>query len=315
MTGQVMPGIHAYWAAPKLREAARQGWDETDLRDFPVLPTEELITAVFSALTWQKLHGPVTLFADSRTIEFLDQHGVLPVYDAVRHAEVDGIDQQRFDPQLYFSLVKFVALGASRAPVAIVDLDLFPRAPLPPFCAKRFLFAHFETLGCEVYPPFADLPNPNRVELPGWTDDLPACNTALAVFTSQAHLDHFVGLAMAFMVDNNDHAPLHPGARPMFAEQRLAPYTALRHGMALTPLTNSVWDTGRAEWTQGAPEDVFHHTWHRKRYFSRQTTRDRYCAQLVGELLHEFPHADRFLERDPALARYVDSAQARTAPA
>src|SRR5262245_35154689 len=96
---QPIPGIHAYWAAPKLCEAARQGWNEADLREFPVLPTEELITAVFSVLVWQRLHGPVTLFADTRTVEFLDRHGILAVYDAVRTDEVDGVDHRQFDPE------------------------------------------------------------------------------------------------------------------------------------------------------------------------------------------------------------------------
>ena len=32
MTKQDIAGFHAYWAAPKLHEAARQGWDEADLQ-------------------------------------------------------------------------------------------------------------------------------------------------------------------------------------------------------------------------------------------------------------------------------------------
>jgi hypothetical protein len=311
VVSQEISGIHANWFAPKLADALRQGWDVRDLKLLPVFSTQELITMIFSALAWKRFHGPIALFADTRSVEFLGERGMLRLYDAVHSAEIDSIDQQRYVPRLYFSMPKFVALAASTVPVTMLDFDLFLRRPLPPVGGQDFVFAHYETLGCEYYPPLSEMPNPNGVELEGWDDDgVPACNTAVAAFGSQPHLDDFVELAMAYMAGNDGESPVHPGARPIFAEQRLCAYTAPRNSVTMTPLTTSVWDTHRTEWTRGAPEEVFHHTWHRKQYFTRQSMRDRYCVRLVDELLRTYPEAEDLLTGDVALARYAE--QART---
>jgi hypothetical protein len=303
-------GMHANWVAPKIARARREGWSDADLRHLPVMGQPELITLIFSALAWHRHHGPIKLFADSRTCEFLDERQLLGLYDEVRTDEIDAIDHQVYAPHLYFSLPKFVALGAVPAPVAMIDFDLFLRAPLPEVSADRFVFAHFETLDCEYYPPLADLPNPNAVDFPGWRDDIVACNTAIAAFGSQPHLDDFVALSLAYMRNNDVDAPLHPGVRAIFAEQRLCSYTAARHDVTLAPVTTSVWRTDESDWTEGAPEALFHHTWHRKMYFTRQSMRDRYCRQLTAELLRTFPEAERMLVRDAALRRFVDEIRA-----
>lgn len=288
---QRIPGIHANWTAPR-------GSGE-------VLRTEELITMVLSALTWRRFHGPITLFADSRTVDFLGEREMLDIYHEVRTAEIDAIDPRQFSPELYFNLSKLVALRASTAPVAVIDLDLFLRRPLPRIGPNDFVFAHYELPNSAAYPPLSQLPNPNRVEFPGWQDSSLVCNTALAAFGSQRHLDDFLDLAMAYIAGNNQDAPVDHVARLLFAEQRLAPYTAHRNGVELTPLSDSAWDNRQFRWGRGEPGPAFHHTWHRKRLFPSDRTRDRYCVRLVRELLATFPEAERLLAADPALARYL----------
>lgn len=267
---------------------------------------------VFSALRWNSLHGPVTLFADDHTVDYLGERGMLGIYREVRTAEIDAIDLQQYPPDLYFSLPKVVALHVSKVPVAVLDLDLFLRRPLPPVGPDEFVFAHYETPDSLSYPALAELPNPNGVDLPDWDDSLPACNMAVAAFGSQRHLDDFTDLALAYAAGNSEPAPIFEWARLTFAEQRLSAYTARRNGVTLTPLTNSIWNTRRHRWMDEEPDDVFHHTWHRKRLFTGQSMRDRYCVRLVRELLASFPQAADLLAGDPTLARYVRQAQAPT---
>lgn len=288
---QRIPAVHANWTTPR--------------RSGEVLLPEEVITMMLSALAWRRFHGTIALYADTPTVTFLQKRGILDMYDDVRSAEIDSIDRSRFSPDLYFNLSKLVALRACAAPVAVVDLDLFLRRPLPAFGPNSFVFAHYELPNSAVYPPLAQLPNPNHIAFPDWDDDLLVCNTAIAAFGSQRHLDDFLDLAFSYMDGNNEPAPVDPDARLLFAEQRLAPYTAQRNGIDMAPLSDSAWDNRQFRWRRGEPTQAFHHTWHRKRLFPNPRTRDRYCLRLIRELLSTFPEARDLLGRDPVLNEYA----------
>lgn len=313
-TPDCLTGIHAYWTAPKLHNARKQGWSESDLQFVPALEPQDLITMILAVFAWRAFHGPMVLFADARILDFLDRRGLLDMYDSVRSAEIEGIDQRRYDPDVYFSLPKLIALQAIPVPVAVLDVDLFLRAPLPEVGPRAFVFAHYESLNRHVYPMLSDLPKPAGVALPGWEDSVPACNMAIGGFGNQPHVDEFTSLALAYAADNGAELGLHPVARIAFAEQRLCAYTAARHGVTLRPVTESVWDTEVNEWTQGPPERLFHHTWHHKRYLDRQLAQDRLCVRLAGELIRAFPESADLLERDPKLAGYAQAALRAPAP-
>ncbi|MEU7996187.1 DUF6734 family protein [Micromonospora sp. NPDC049060] len=305
-----IPAVHANWVAPRLRSAAAQGWDPAELRRV-LLPPEEIITIILSVKAWNRFHGPVSLFADTPTLEFLDARGLLQLYDGYYNAEIDAINHRTFPPEIYFALPKIVGLSLSSAPVAVLDLDLFLRQPLPPMSTSDFLCAHHETLDREIYPLLADLPNPAGVTFPGWHDDLPACNMALALFTRQDHLASFTDLALTYMSGNNEPADVHPVSRITFAEQRLPAYTAARHAVRVRTLADSYWDTSTSEWSDGEPVHLFHHTWHTKKHLSRPASRDKFCIRLVAELLADYPDAVKLLQADPVLARYADLAAAQ----
>ncbi|SCL17984.1 hypothetical protein [Micromonospora inyonensis] len=277
-------------------------------------PIEEIVTAVHSALSWRRFHGPVTLYADTSTARYFHDHGLADIYDSIRTSEVDGIDTSRFSPTVYFSLPKIVALRHSAAPVAILDLDFFLRGPIRPPGDREFVFAHHETLDRRIYPRFTDLTNPHNLQFPGWRDDLPACNMAFAAFGSQAHLDAYTESALAYAEDNAAPGDLHPVARVTFAEQRLVAYWADRLGLTMRPLTASTWDVGAGKWTRGEPDAMFHHTWHAKRLLD-PSGRDRLRARLVQELLDRFPDAARLLAGVPELGPFLRRQSPRSATA
>ncbi len=81
----------------------------------------EKITLLLSAEEWKKLNGSVQMIADEQAIVFLEDMGLLPVFDAgVTVMEVD----ERINPTVFWAAGKLEALKQASDPVAMIDLQL-----------------------------------------------------------------------------------------------------------------------------------------------------------------------------------------------
>lgn len=238
----------------------------------------------------------------------LDALGLLDLYDEVRPS-LQAVDPVAVDPVIYYTGGKIVALAAEDAPVAMVDLDLFLREPLPLGTAD-FLFAHWETTDSDTYPAADRLPGAQR-----FIDGAPplperACNTAVAVFGDERHLRAFTDAALSFMDGNADPGDLPPVALPAFCEQRLVLREAARLGIRVAPVMPGMWNSRDSVWIGPSPEKYFHHTWHHKRSLANyHRHRDAYCLRLLVELALRYPGEIPRLRRIPSLAPYFAAAR------
>ena len=65
-------GFHTLWTAPFFQNNDR---DTYDMQDY------ELLTMILSALMWRKNNGPVTMYGDSRAIDFIGEKGIADIWD------------------------------------------------------------------------------------------------------------------------------------------------------------------------------------------------------------------------------------------
>ncbi|MEU7714932.1 DUF6734 family protein [Micromonospora chalcea] len=279
-----VPAFHTLWTAPS--RARGVAYEFTPW---------EVVTAVLSVRSWQRFHGPVRLYTDDAGAHQLDRLGLLDLYADVS-TDLDDVTPYDVDPVVYYTGGKLVALAAERAPVAMLDLDLFLLSSVDTTCAD-FVFAHVERATGDIYPPLERLPGTDRVA--GTPPDL-AANTALAVFNNERHRAAFTTAARTFMRGNADPAGCAPVALPAFCEQRLVLCEAERLGLSYAPVTPAVWDPRERAWSGDTRRAPFHHTWIRKRLLARDPLRQaRYVRRLVTEVARNWP-AD--LDRLTALA-------------
>jgi len=271
------PAIHTLWTAPHAaRDPGRDGYR---------MPLAELLTLVLSVRSWQEFHGPVHLYTDERGLAAVASAGLDGIYDRLC-VSLDGIDTKAIDPIVYYTGAKLVALAAETAPVAMLDLDLYLRRPVP--IGAGFTFAHWELANSAIYPPpelvpgalpFLDVPVPPR-----------ACNTAVAVFVDEAHRAAFVRAALSFMEHNASPADLHPTSMPAFCEQRLVLIEAIRARTPVAPVVDTMWDSQACAWVGPPPVDAFHHTWFHKRWLaSDRKLYASYCRKLLDQLRERYP--------------------------
>ncbi|WP_439427671.1 hypothetical protein [Micromonospora sp. LA-10] len=295
-----MPAFHTLWTAPGRARS-----------DHHTIPPWEVVTILLSVRSWQRFHGPVRLHTDAHGAHVLDRLGLLDLYADVDTA-LDGIDPGEIDPVVYFTGGKLVALSAERAPVAMLDLDLFLLAPLA-LGGADFVFAHKEFARGDVYPPVERLPGADRVVAGVPVRDW-AANTAVAVFHDDAHRAAFTDAAMRFMRGNAAPAGLNPVALPAFCEQRLVLVEADRLGLSHAAVVPAVWDPPRRGWSGDTAGGPFHHTWIRKRMLAHDRTyRARYLLRLVTEVARHYPaDLDRLAPIDeltPIVAAATDQAR------
>ena len=65
-------GFHTLWTAPFFQNNDRITYDMQDY---------ELLTMILSALMWRKNNGPVTMYGDSRAIDFIEKNGLSDIWN------------------------------------------------------------------------------------------------------------------------------------------------------------------------------------------------------------------------------------------
>ncbi|MEV0135926.1 hypothetical protein AB0H83_46730 [Dactylosporangium sp. NPDC050688] len=238
-----LTGVHAYWRVP--------GTQARGYRQIIAL------TWLASVLSWRRHAGPIELFADEPTLDWLGPMGYLEHYDRITRLDDTGLDE-RYDRAACFALPKLLAMG--RFPTAVVvDPDAYLLGPLR-LRGPGSHFAHLELGDVDYYAGLRTLCNPTEVPLPeslelvGNTSLFRAADAGLARRVSEAGL--------AFLAGN----PATPGRDPylhmVVAEQVIATDLTLRAGAPLANIFDAVW-RHRVGWVGTPP--AYGHLWHDKR--------------------------------------------------
>jgi len=285
-------GLHVNWTAPATAGRVRTGAERDVTR---LLPAFEVVTQIHSVRAWRRFHGEVDMYTDLLGLRWLEHWQLTDLYDKVNVDVLSGVDTDAFDPRVFHTLGKVFALLATDGPVTWLDTDLYLERPVANLRGEQFVVAHYEAVGNVIYPGREKLPDPNGVVNRRWDFDQPATNTAIAYFGSEAHRAAFVRTALAYTAGNNAPSALHGDVRQAFTEQRISAFEAVRLGVPIRPVVDTVWDPTDRSWRGGAPDPAFHHTWReKKRLAQNPQAASGYLRQQVGRLISRFPdEADR----------------------
>lgn len=236
--------MHAYWQLPGRLPRAYQQLSRA--------------TWLLSVLSWRRYAGPITLYADPPTLEWLDRLGWRDCYDQTETLDDRELDRH-YDRVACFALPKLLALD--RYPDAVlVDTDAYLQSRLRP-PATGSIFAHLERGGGDFYSRLRELRNPAGVELP----DTPSTigNTSLFRAASPDLARRISHAGLSFLADN----PRTPGRdvhlHMTVAEQVLATHLTTVAGQPVVNLFDALWCARTLRWLTDPPH--FGHLWNLKR--------------------------------------------------
>lgn len=292
----MLRAYHTCWSAPS---RARER-----LALAPPLADYELLTALLSALQWRAHSGTIALYADDLVAEFLDDAGLLEIWDGgVDTATLDATAGD-LDAPLFWSAGKLLALAAETAPIVMVDLDFIAWHALPQLQEPHDLVViHRETLDNQVYAPPEKLSTAAGYEYdPEWSWEALPCNAAFVSFGEDGFREYFSSEALRFARGNHGPEPV-PSSLTVFAEQRLLGMCAQKRGIAvveLLPLGGDLDD-----------QPHFTHLWgYKGRLAAHPGEADSFCRDCADRLTRDHPDWAARLASSAALGRYFGPAAA-----
>lgn len=300
-----LTGLHVNWTSPHRHGLNREQGHDHGTRPYR-LPAEEIVTLVHGALAWKALHGPIEMVTDGLGAAYLKEQGLDVLYDAV-DTSLDALDDIDLDPIVYSTGAKIYAASLRPAPFALIDTDLYLRAPLTGLDRGGFVFAHWETTDNSIYPPVGRVPNLAGADLDRWTFDTPAANMAISAFLDEAHRRAYTEAGLGYAIGNAGPHDGHPALRAAFAEQRIAPAVARTLGTDLRPVTERFWIVEDEAWEGPTSAGLFHHTWHQKRVLRMfPELRPAFLRHLLEDLLWRHPDSADLLATVPALGEHTE---------
>jgi hypothetical protein len=206
---------------------------------------ERLLLAV-SVLQWQTLNGKAVLFCDSPYAYYLERVGLIELFDVIDTERMDAVNNLDIKPATFWSLGRFAALGAATVPFVSLDCDLVVWNRITDgLAAGGIAVTHWEsTEASPWYPDPRELRAPSGYRWRPWAEgSLNAANVSLLYFGDECVRDSYVDEAFRFAIGNPAQPRQDIGVAPelLYAEQRLLPLIARRHGIAIVPLIDAVW--------------------------------------------------------------------------
>lgn len=267
-----MNGFYSIWSKPFFNQKKEEKYY---MQDF------EKLTLLLSAEEWKKFNGPVQMIADEQAIVFLENMGLLPVFNAgVKVMEVDD----RINPTVFWAAGKLESLGMITEPAAMIDLDLIVWQDMSPFFrGKDVCVIHKEPLREEIYPgkDFFRMKPEYRFD-PALDWSVLPCNTALLYIRDRKLRERYVKESQRFMlncVEEKENL-----CHMVFAEQRLLSMCAAREGQSVTPFVSAMEELDC--------QQAFTHIWGHKNVLRfNYTERERFCIRCLNRLKEDAPEA------------------------
>lgn len=267
-----MNAIHILSAAPAIAKGAA----EYRAEDF------DLYCMALSALYWRRYNGEITLCADSRCAEYIQNAGLFPLWNEVRVCIAD--DLEGIDPVMFWAGGKLLALKQTPAPVVMLDTDFIVWKSLD--FGESVVAAHREELSPDIYPPLSYF-SANGHIVPDFDESVLPLNTAFLYLPDNDLKEFYTAQAIAFM-KSAAHCG-EPLRYMVFAEQRMIAMCA--------QYTDTPVETLLDHKNLFFPQENFTHLWGAK-----QQLRDH--PELRAELVENFR---RRLTRD--FPEYADMAR------
>lgn len=209
----------------------------------------EVASIVLSALLWREHNGSLRLYTDTSAFDFFGKNKLLSLWD-------DGIDlnvvesiPDNIHQGIFWAAAKIFALRDAKAPVAMIDNDLFIWKKLPDFVFEPGITVlHPEDLwNCYVTKDRLSIP-PGYSFNALWNWNIRPLNTAFAFFQDDVFKNRYVNESIKFMM-NNTGRDAHPSSQMVFAEQRILAMCANAEGIPIHYLASNPFDEGNALFT------------------------------------------------------------------
>ena len=190
----------------------------------------EVAAMSLSAILWKKYNGEILLYTDDRFYEYIKNNGLVNLWDRIDHSLFQSLPTT-IDWSIFWAGAKLFALRNEKAPVVMLDTDLFIWQDIRELYQNyQLITLHREDL-IDCYLPKNELTVADGYAYPEGLDwSIRPCNTAFAYFAGNEFKDLYVREAIRFMKGNtlktNDG-----NARMVFAEQRLLAMLAHREGV------------------------------------------------------------------------------------
>ena len=186
------------------------------------------------------------LYCDSPYATYLDQIGMLGVFDAVDTVAIDAADSLDLSPRTFWSLGRLLALRAATVPFVSLDCDLIVWRDLTDTLGSSSIcVTHWESTDASPwYPGLGELSTPPDYQWQPWMRvAVPAANVSLLYIRDREIRDAYVNEALRFAIANPARPRPDLGLAPelLFAEQCLLPLVARQSGIDVVPLIDAVW--------------------------------------------------------------------------
>ncbi len=283
-----MEAFHSFWSEPG---RCRNGGN---IR----FPDYEQLTAILSALEWQKHNGPVRMITDPEGAEFFEEIGIYSLWNRI-DATLNGV-KDSIDPFLFWAAGKLFALKSMPVPCVMLDTDLIVWKNVDALLTADVVAAHPEELNQEVYPDLRTGRLKRAYRFPeDWDFSLPAANTAFLYIRDEEFRDYYVNHAISF-IREAEREGLNPVTAMCFAEQRTLPMCAAAKGRRLAYLMDDLWETDEQEFVT--------HTWGFKQVMEDlPEAREQFCLRCVRRIVKEFPERAAMLEKCRDLKQYYET--------
>lgn len=255
----------------------------------------EILTLILSALEWKKHNGKIFLHTDSVGRKFLQDVGILEIWDGVE-TSLDEMQTLGIDEKTFWAGAKLFALNLQTFPCVMIDLDFI--------VWRKIDFAQFNSDVAVIHRESTDIPCypdknyfrfKNNFSLPqnlNWS--LEPCNTAFAYFGDKNFVKSYCEFAFEFMksadpTKNQTGWDLLPYM--VFVEQRWLAMCAENYGVKVHSLSNLFELFGG--------QKFFTHIWgHKQILRENPADAEKFCRDCADRIKHDFPEwAEKFSVR------------------
>ncbi len=282
-----MEAFHSFWSKPnKLRHGGSI-----------VFPDYEQLTAIISALEWQKHNGSICMVTDTDGAAYFNKAGLTQFWNSIE-TKLDNIPKSA-DPFLFWALGKLEALRHMKAPCVMLDTDIIVWQSIEAIVYNYDITAaHSEPLNPNVYPEPGAMHFEHGYMLPeSWDLTIDAANTAFLCIRDEEFKEHYIAEAKSFAANVRKEG-LNPVKAMCFAEQRILPMCAKAMDKSLGFLM---------ELSQAEEQTILTHTWGFKQALDRlPLARHKFCLRCVDRIARDFPEKLVQLEECADLRAYCE---------
>ncbi len=265
-----MNAFHSFWSYPNIIRH----------NGSIVFPDYEQLTAILSALEWQKHNGSISMLTDSRGKAFFEEIGINKAWNEIVPV-LDDLPED-IDPFLFWAAGKLAALKTMPSPCVMLDTDLIIWDCIEDTVSRYDITAaHSESLNPDVYPEPDFFRFDNDYAFPeSWDFSLKAANTAFLCIRDEEFKDSYIRAARDF-AENVNSDGLDPVKAMCFAEQRLLPVCAKAEGRSLGFLLSLEY---------AEEQELVTHTWGFKQALEHlPKAREQFCMRCVRRIAEDFP--------------------------